>query len=68
MFVEGALCLFPGFSGRFRAVVCSITTKQCFGIPVPSAAVKLSTPTKILLAWKGCGKLLLKKKKKRRRK
>lgn len=42
-------------------MVCSVTTKQWFGTPVPSAAVKFSTLIKILLAWKGCGKLLLKK-------
>jgi len=33
-------------------MVCSVTAKQWFVAPQPSAAVKFSALTKILLAWK----------------
>lgn len=39
-------------------MVCGVTTKQWFVAPVPSAAVKFSALIKIMLSWKGCGKLL----------
>ena len=37
-------------------MVCSVTAKQWFVAPQPSAAVKFSALTKILLVWKAAVK------------